>query len=297
MTGFFNLELIAATIRMATPLLFAALGVIFISSSGVINISIEGSMLIGTFAAVVIGYLSQSLFIGVLAAGIGGMLLALILSYLIIYLKGDSIVVGIGGNLFAWGITVFILEELLHMRGAFTGDPVPFFNKIKIPGISSIPVLNVIASNHTLMVYIVVISVIVTWLIMYKTPIGLIIRSTGENAEAVQSIGVDTNKVKLLCFLGSGFLAGLGGACLSVSNLQGFWSENMTNGRGYIALCAAAFGKNNPKFVVLACILFGFADAIGFRFQVFQWEPSFVLMIPYIVTILMLWASSKRQIL
>ena len=227
MIEFFNLELIAATIRVATPLLFAALGIVLISSAGVINISIEGSMLIGTFLAVVIGFLSQSLYIGVLAAGVGGMLLALMLGYIIIYLKGDFIVVGIGGNIFAWGITVFILEELLDMRGSFTGDPVPFFNRIKIPVIDSIPVFNVLFSNHTFMVYLVVFLVIVIWLVMYKTPIGLIIRSTGENSEAVRSIGMDTQKVKLLCFIGSGFLAGLAGACLSVSNLQGFWSENM----------------------------------------------------------------------
>lgn len=291
------MELIAATIRIGTPLLFAALGVIFISSAGVINISIEGSMLIGTFLAVVIGYFSQSLFVGVIAAGIGGMILALFLSYLIIYLKGDSIVVGIGGNIFAWGITVFMLEEMLNMRGRFTAEPVPFFKELEIPLIKSLPVVNRILSDQTLLIYLAILLVVIVWLIIYKTPIGLIIRATGENEEAVRSIGVDTKKVKMMCFLASGFLAGLAGACLSVSNLQGSWSENMTNGRGYIALCAAAFGRNHPKRVAFACLLFGFAEAIGIRFQILKWEPSFVLMIPYIVTILMLWASSKRQVL
>ncbi len=297
MSEILNIELFSAAVRMGVPLLFAALGATFISSCGMINIAIEGSMLIGTFIAVVFGFISKSLAVGFISAGIGGMLLALIIGILIVKLKGDSIVVGIGGNLLAWGITVFILEEIFSMKGSFTNGPVPSFVSINIPIIENIPVINTLLSGYTLPVYLSILMVIIAWVVLYNTPFGLIIRGTGANSEAVRAAGINTDRVQLISFTISGFLAGLGGACLSIANLQGFWTENMTAGRGYIALCAAAFGRNNPKFVVLACLLFGLADAIGIRFQVLQWEPSFVLMIPYIVTISMLWASSKKEVL
>lgn len=297
MSGMFNLELLASAVRMGTPLLFAALGATLISSSGKINIAIEGSMLMGTFAAVVFGFYSKSLAVGFVSAGFAGMVLGLIVGLLIVRLKGDDVVVGIGGNLFAWGLTVFILEEILHMRGSFTGSPVPFFTSLDIPILKNIPVVKTIVSGYTLPVYLSIVATFIVWVLMYKTPAGLIIRGTGSNSEAIESVGVKSGRVQITTFALSGFLAGLGGACLSIANLQGFWTENMTTGRGYIALCAAAFGRNNPKFVLLACLLFGLADAIGIRFQVLQWEPSFVLMIPYIVTIIMLWISSRREVL
>jgi len=295
MSSFIDIGVFSASIRMAAPLLFAALGTSFISSVGVFNIAIEGSMLIGTFAAVVIGYFTHSAVLAFLAAGLGGMLLALMLAFFIVRLHGDAIVVGIGGNTFAWGITVFILEEVFRMRGSFSGDGVPFFPAIKIPLLDSVPVLKDIVSGYTLPVYFAFILAFLVWVFLYRTPAGLIIRSIGKNAEAVRSIGADVDRIRIACFAASGFFAGLGGACLSIANLQGFWSENMTVGRGYIAICAAAFGRNNPKFVLLACLIFGFAEAIGIRFQVLRLEPSFVLMIPYIVTIAMLVLSSRRE--
>ena len=297
MSGIFNIELISASVRMGIPILFAALGAVFVSSCNRINLAIEGSMIIGTFIAVVMGFVSGSLATGFITAGLGGMVLALIIGFLIIKMKGDEIVVGIGGNMFAWGITVFILEELFRMKGAFTGNPVPYFQTINIPVIKNIPVLKTIISGYTLPVYIAILVAFIAWVVLYRTPAGLIIRGTGANKEAVKTAGVNTDLVQFISFGVSGFLAGLGGACLSVANLQGLWTENMTAGRGYIALCAAAFGRNNPKFVVLACLLFGLADALGIRFQILQWEPSFVLMIPYLVTILMLWLSSKKEVL
>jgi len=290
-----DLGLISAAIRIGAPLLFAALGTVFVSSAGMINISVEGSMLVGTFAAVVISYLTQSAFLGFLAAGVAGLFLAGVVSFLIVQWKGDAIVVGLGGNLFAWGVTVFLLEELLHMRGTFTGSPVPFFHPLGIPVLQGIPVVRDILSGYSMPVYLSVLLAILIWVMMYKTPSGLIVRSTGNNAEAVRAVGTDVQKVQILCFMASGFLAGLGGACLSIANLQGFWSENMTNGRGYIALCAAAFGRNNPAMVLLACLLFGVAEAIGIRSQVLRLPPTFVLMIPYVLTIIMLTASTRRE--
>ena len=295
MSKFLDLGLISAAIRIGAPLLFAALGTVFVSSAGMINISVEGSMLVGTFAAVVISYLTQSALLGFLVAGAAGLLLAAGVSFLIVKWKGDPIVVGIGGNLFAWGVTVFFLEEILHMRGTFTGSPVPFFHPLGIPLLQGIPVVREIISGYNMPVYLSVLLAIIIWVMIYKTPSGLIVRSTGNNAEAVRAVGTNVEKVQMLCFMASGFLAGLGGACLSIANLQGFWSENMTNGRGYIALCAAAFGRNNPAMVMLACLLFGIAEAVGIRSQMFHLPPTFVLMIPYLLTIIMLTASTRRE--
>jgi ABC-type uncharacterized transport system permease subunit len=295
MNSFLDIGIVTASIRMGAPLLFAALGTVFISSAGVYNIAIEGSMLIGTFVAVVAGYLTHSVFFGFVAAGLGGMLLGIMLAFFIVRFRGDAIVVGIGGNIFAWGITVFLLEEVFHMRGSFSGEGVPSFPSIRIPLLDSIPVLREIVSGYSLPVYLAFFFAILVWVVLYKTPVGLVIRATGKNSEAVRSIGTNVERIQIVCFALSGFFAGLGGACLSIANLQGLWSENMTVGRGYIAICAAAFGRNNPILVILACLVFGFAEAIGIRFQVLQLEPSFVLMIPYVVTIVMLVLSSRRE--
>jgi len=293
----FGLGLISASIRMATPILLAALGGTFIFSAGVWNIALEGSMLMGSFFAVMMSYLSQYLFIGFLSAGIAGMVLALLLAFLIIKIKTDAIVVGIGGNILAWGITVFVLEEVFNMHGAFTVKEVLSFNKIQISIIDEIPVISQILSGHTFPVYLSWVLCFICWLILYKTPLGLKIRAIGANEEAAKTVGIQVERIQILSFLVSGFLAGLGGAYLSIGYLQAFWGENMTAGRGFIALCALAFGKNNPSLVLIACLLFGFADAIGIRFQVMQWQPSFVLMIPYIITIFILWLSSRERII
>lgn len=292
-----SVDLISSSIRMATPLLFAALGGAFVGSTGIVNIALEGCMLIGSFFAVLVGYWCQSLALGLLASGISGMLLSAILAYLIIYLKTEPIVVGIGGNLLAWGITVFILEEFLHMRGSFTGGPVPYFSPIEIAFVRTVPVLGKILSGHTVMVYLAWVLTGAAWLILFKTPLGLRMRAIGESEATAISVGVNVERVRVVSFLVSGFLSGLGGAYLSTANLHGIWSENMTVGRGFIALCAVSFGRNDPKWILLACLLFGFADALGIRFQVLQWQPEFVLMIPYLFTIVVLWLSTKTRVL
>lgn len=172
MSKFLDLGLISAAIRIGAPLLFAALGTVFVSSPGMINISVEGSMLVGTFAAVVISYLTQSALLGFLVAGAAGLLLAAGVSFLIVKWKGDPIVVGIGGNLFAWGVTVFFLEEILHMRGTFTGSPVPFFHPLGIPLLQGIPVVREIISGYNMPVYLSVLLAIIIWVMIYKTPSG-----------------------------------------------------------------------------------------------------------------------------
>lgn len=292
-----NLELISSSIRMATPLIFAAIGSTFIFSAGVINIALEGSMIMGSLFAVAVAYWTNSLLFAFLAAGLAGMFLTLLLAILVIKLKTGFIVAGLGANLLAWGITVFVLEEVLHMRGAFIGIEVPHFIPIRIGIIESIPLISQVLSGHILPVYLSWFFCFFSWIVLFKTPLGLKIRAIGEYKEASRTLGINVEKIQILFLLVSGFSSGLGGAYLSIGSLQGVWSENMIAGRGFIALCALAFGKNNPISVFIGCLLFGFADAIGIRFQMLRWQPSFVQMIPYIFTIIILWVTSRKRVL
>ncbi len=291
------LDLVSATIRMSTPFLFAALGGAFIWAAGKWNVALEGSMLMGSFFAVAVGLWAKSLWVGVLASCLSGILIALLVGFMIIWLKTDPIVVGIGGNLVGWGITVFVLEEIFNLRGGLFVKDIPFFKPINIPVISNIPIISRILSGHTLLIYLSWLICVLSWITLFRTPLGLKIRSIGENEDAARTAGINVELIQFSCFLFSGLLAGLGGAYLSVAQLEGVWSENMTAGRGFIAICAIVFGRNDPKWIFLACLLFGFADAIGIRLQILQWQPQFVLMIPYLLTILVLYLSTRERAL
>lgn len=275
MSELFTIALIWSTVRTATPLILAALGGLFSERSGVINIALEGMMLAGAFTAAAVTYAVGNPFIG-LAAGMGaGSLIALIHAVVCIRYKADQVVTGTAINIFMFGMPAFLSGAFFLSSGSTP----------QIPREQLMP---------RLPIFIAFGMVLVTWYVLYKTPFGLRLRSVGENPEAADAAGVRVAPMRYAGVLLSGVLAGLGGAYLSIGQ-SSLFTRNMTSGRGFIALAALIFGKWRPVQTLLACLLFGFTEAVSYQMQGVVKLPSgedipvqFVQMVPYVLTIVVL---------
>ncbi len=270
MTG----ELIASTLRVSTPLIFAALGGMFSERSGVINIALEGMMLIGSFAAAVGTLVTHSPWFGSAWGMGGGLLLAAFYGLFVIRLRADQIVAGTAINMLAVGATPFLCKILYDVTG-------------------STPAIPMAERFESAPLYLSWALVAACYLWVRYTPTGLWVSFAGEHPEALDAAGIRVNRVRWVAVLVSGALAGMGGASLSIF-LSSSFSRNMTAGRGFMALAALIFGKWKPLPTALACLLFGFADAVQIRLQgVSLWggQPipvQFIQILPYVVTILVL---------
>lgn len=284
LTTTFIVALLSAAIRLSIPILFAALGGMYSELSGVSNIGLEGIMLVGAFAGVVGSYYTGSQWFGALMAIIFGILIALIFSIATVNIKINQIVTGVAINLLAVGLTSFFFRAIFGI----TTVPITVnnFKSLEIPILSSIPILGEIFFKQTVLVYIAFLLVPISYYILYKTSWGLSIRTVGEHPMAADTVGISVDKVRTICVLISGALGGLGGCFLSLGQFNMF-VDNMVSGRGFIAVAAVIFGKWNPKGVLLASLLFGFADALQIRIQMtgVNIPYQFLLMFPYLLTI------------
>lgn len=266
------ISLLMATIRQAAPILITAIGGMFSEVAGVVNIGLEGMMLMGAFSAAVVSYYTGNPYIGILGGMIAGGLMALIHAVLSIKYKGNQTVSGVAINLFASGFTVFMLRVLFNQSG----------NTPTVPKVGSIGSISIIV----LLIY-----AVAFWshYFLYKTKTGLRMRAVGEHPLAADTVGISVAQVRYFSVVMSGVLAGLGGAYLSIGALSQFTKE-MSAGRGFIALAALVFGKWKPKGVLAASLLFGFADAGQTLIQQYVdfIPPQFIQMIPYILTLLAL---------
>ena len=290
----FTLALVQHTIRTATPLILAALGGLLTQQAGILNIGMEGMILLGAFFGVVGSYFSGSAFLGVGLAVLVGILIGLVFALFVIDLKSDEFVIGIAINIFAGGLTVFLLRSIFGVKGAFSSPDIIPLPRINLPLIADIPFLDTIFNNHTVFIYISWILVVLVYIYLYKTPQGIWLRASGEYPEALETAGVSPRKMKYISSIACGVLCGLAGAHLSLGYLTLF-TENMSANRGYIALAAIIFGQANPIKTFLAALLFGFFDALGIRLQTIGIPSQFTQMIPYIATIFALVIVTKRQ--
>ena len=291
----FSVALFASTIRAATPLILAALGGVFSERSGIVNIALEGIMLIGAFFAVIISYYAAQLgfpplasaLLGLAGAVVFGILISMIHAVVSIQFRADQVVSGVALNILALGLTGFLLQLIFETSG--NSPSVPNLPATAIPGLSSIPIVGDIFFNQPPIVYLALLAVPLSAFVLYKTPLGLRLRSVGEHPQAADTMGINVFKLRYLGVALSGVLAGLGGAYLSLGQLNIF-TENMTNGRGFIALAAVIFGKWNPWGAAGACLLFGLADAIQISLQNagVNIPSEFLLMFPYVVTLIAL---------
>jgi simple sugar transport system permease protein len=287
----FTLTLFAAMFRMTTPILFATMGGIFSSQSGIFNVGLEALLIIGAFFAVVGSVKTGNPLGGLLFAVAACIIASLIFALLHLELKANAIIVGLAMNIFAAGMTNYLLVELLGATGVYQSDLIIGFKEIQIPFIQDIPFLGELVSGHYPLVYVAFLSVWVVYLILYKTPFGFHLRAVGEKPEAAESIGINPKKMKYFGLLASGLFSAFGGTFLSLSYLTLF-AEGMTAGRGWLALAAINFGSSKPVRSMIACLIFGFTDALAVRLQQFGFPSQIVLMLPYISTLIVLLVSA-----
>lgn len=286
LTGISLVGILSAMVRLAAPLLLASLGGLFTARAGIINLALEGIMLMGAFTAFAGAYLSGSLLVGFLCAMLGGVMMALILGYLSINALADQTVAGVGINIAALGLTSYLFKVYFTGKGIFK---VPTFNQISIPYLSEIPVIGTAFFNQNLLVYLAFGLVPVVWYILYRTPIGLTIRATGEHPKAVDTLGGNVTWIRYLCIILLGCLAGIGGASLTIGQ-TGFFAENITAGKGYISLATIIFGGFTPFGSLGASLLFGFSEGLQLRLQTAGAviPHQFLTMLPYVLTMIAL---------
>ncbi len=286
-------QLLASTIRNATPLVFAALGGMFSERSGVVNIGLEGLMLISAFAGVVGAFLSGSAVVALGFALAAGLIFALIHALMCVTFEADQIISGTAINLLALGGTGFLMVSIFGSGG--TSPRVEGFGEVPIPLLSGIPVVGPALFSQSVLVYLMYVMVPVTFFVLFRTPFGLRLRATGESPEAVDTAGVSVGRMRYYGVALSGLLASLGGIYLSMGILSAF-TEGMTNGRGFIALAALIFGRWNPIGATGAALLFGFALAVTFSAPQEVIPNEFLQMIPYVLTIVALAVFGGRAI-
>ncbi len=281
----FTVTLLAAAVRLATPVLFAALGETITEKAGVLNIGIEGTMLVGAFAGFAVGYVAGNPWYGVVAGILAGCGFGLIIAYLTVTRIADQIVVGILINIVSLGLTSLVFQRTFAGRLSEMAA-LPAF---EVPGLSAIPFLGQILFRHMPLVYVGLGLVPVVHLLINHTPFGLALRTCGENPRVADTAGIDVHLTRYLSVVLGAALMGLAGAVLSVGQIGSF-QDNLTAGRGFIALAVVALGKWNAYGVLLGALLFGLTDGLQLRLQALGVgiPHQLLLMVPYILTILVL---------
>jgi general nucleoside transport system permease protein len=276
--------LFAAMLRYATPLLFAALGGLFSERSGVINIGLEGMMLMGAFWGIWGAEVTGSWVIGLLVGMASGALLALIHAVFSVSLRADQIVSGFSMNFLAAGITGFAYVSIYGTQG--TPDNIPRAPDVTVPLLEDIPFVGDVVGRMNILVWLGLLTALLTWVVVFRTPIGLRLRSVGENPLAAQTAGVSPVRVRYVAVLISGMLAAIGGAYLSIGFIGSF-GEGMTAGRGYIALAVLICGRWMPGGALVFALLFGFFSALAQRLPVFSESAATLFQaLPYVITLI-----------
>jgi simple sugar transport system permease protein len=269
MNEIFSVSLIYSTVRLSTPLLLAALGGLYCERAGVINIALEGLMLAGAFTAAAVTYYAGNPWVGLLAGVGAGAAVAMIHAIACIRFRADQVVSGTAINILMFGAPALLSGALFASTGATP----------QIPQSQLLPRAPIL---------IAFVLVPLTWYVLYRTPFGLRVRAVGENPEAADAAGINVARLRYGAVILSGALAGIGGAYLSVGQ-SSLFTRNMTAGRGFIALAALIFGKWRPVQTMLACLLFGFAEAVSIQMQgVVKIPVQFIQIVPYVLTMVVL---------
>jgi ABC-type uncharacterized transport system permease subunit len=288
---------LASTLRFATPLAFAAIGGIFSERAGVVNIGLEGMMLTGAFFGIWGAIWSGSWIVGLLMAMLFGGLLALVHAFFSIHLRADQIVSGFAVNFLALGLTGYLYSSIYPAGLPSDVSRVPNLNLgflKEIPAVGDF--LTGVFGNLNLLVWIMFALVVLAYVVLFKTPIGLRIRSVGEHPKAADTVGISVYGVRYAAVVTSGVLAALGGAFLSIG-FTGSFTENMTSGRGYIALAAVIFAKWRPGWAFAACLLFGFGFALAIPLQREAGiSENLISTLPYVLTLVALVGLIGRSI-
>lgn len=293
----FNLTgMLSSSLVRATPIALAALCGVISERSAVINIGIEGIMLMAAQAAVLAATVTGNLYVGLIAAILIGGLVAALHAFLVIRFKVDQVVSGVAINIFGTGVTSFISSRFMQKAGDTLNNS-GTFPIISIPGLSKIPVLGPVLFENNLVIYLAIILVVVLHIVLFYTPWGLRTRAVGEHPKAADTLGVNVYFMRYVNVIIGGMIAGLGGAYFTIGSV-GRFDEIMTAGKGFIGLAAMIFGKWNPIGAYTSSLIFGFADSLQVKLQILRVPiPSeFLLMAPYIVTMIILTGVVGRAI-
>jgi simple sugar transport system permease protein len=284
------LGILTSGIRLATPYLYAGIGETFSQRSGVLNLGVDGQMLMGAFAGFYVVFSTGNLWLGLLAALAVGALMGLAMAFISVTLHAEQGISGIGVYLFGLG-----LSELLFQETIGTVETVSGFRPLQIPVLSSIPVLGEVLFSHNILVYGAFLLVPVAWFVLHKTTFGLNIRAVGENPEAADSLGVSVARVRYLTVTLGGALSGMAGASLSIALLNVF-QQNLTNSLGFIAVALVYFGGWRPFGLLTGALIFSMLNALQVWVQTLgiPVPAEVALMMPYVLTIVVLALSVQR---
>ncbi len=294
-------SILAITLRAGTSLIYAAVGEIYAERSGILNLGIEGMMLMGAVTAFAVAFHTGSLLLALLAAVAVGALMAALHAFLTVTMRANQVVSGLSLTLFGTGLSSFLGQRLGPEGGALTGLVGPRIAPIALPILGHIPVLEAVFTQDVL-TYAVYLLVPIAWFYLYKTRPGLSLRAVGENPQTADAMGLNVSRVRYAYTILGGALAALGGAHLSLAYTPG-WAENITGGRGWIVIALVIFAMWNPARAVLGAVLFGGINAVQFRLQAAgaTIPAPFLNMLPYVMTLLVLivmtwWEALSKRI-
>jgi ABC-type uncharacterized transport system permease subunit len=296
-------SLFTITLRAGTSLIYATVGEIYTERSGILNLGMEGIMLMGAVSAFAVVYYSSSLLAGLLVAGLVGGLLAAVHALLCITLRANQVVSGLSITLFGSGLASFLGQRLgpVSNNRYLVGLAGVQFKPIPLPFLSRLPVLGAVF-NQDLLTYAVYVLVPVAWFFLYRTREGLNLRAVGEDPQTADAMGIKVQRLRYLYTIAGGALVGLGGAHLSLAYTPG-WSENITGGRGWIVIALVIFAMWNPARAVLGAVLFGGINAVQFRLQAAGTHipAAYLNMLPYLATVVVLvimtwWETLSKRV-
>ncbi len=295
-------SILAVTVRAGTSLLYATLGETLTERAGILNLGVEGMMLMGAMSAFAAAYHTGSLAAGVLTAMLVGGILALIHAFLSITLRADQVVSGLSLTIFGTGLASFLGQRLGPEGKPLVGLIGPQFKRFPLPGLSQVPFVGESLFHQDLLVYCMYLLVPLAWYFLYKTRPGLHLRAVGENPHTADAMGIDVIGVRYFYTILGGMLVGLGGAHLSLAYTPG-WTENLTGGRGWIAIALVIFAMWDPLRAVVGAILFGGINAVQFRMQAAGTTipAAFLNMLPYLFTVVVLvlitwWETFRKRV-
>ena len=294
MTNLITPFLMQSAVQAITPLLLAALAGVLCGRVGVFNLALEGQMLVGAFAGIVGSYYLHSAAGGIVAAMLAAAAFSSILAFGATIFRGDAVVIGIGMNLLASGLTAYLLRVMFGVSGTFSDPAIVGLNKIAIPVLQAIPVLGWGFGRQTSITWAAWTFLIIVSIALYMMPVGLRLRGVGEQPDAAATLGVNVRHYRIVTVLIAGALAGLAGAQLALGAVTVF-AEDMSAGRGWIAVVAVMLGRANPLYAAAACVLFGFADAFSVRLQSQGLPNQLTDVAPYVVTLAALIVSHRQR--
>ena len=289
----FFVSLFAGTIRLATPILLPALGQLYTQRAGILNLGVEGTMLMGAISAFSVACATNNLWIGLLAGILGGILYSLIMAWLSISMRANQVIAGIGMNILASGLAAYIYRVIFGIRAL--PAKITSFQAINIPGLSDIPVIGTVFFQHNILVYFAFALVPITWFILERTTFGLKIKAVGEHPRAADSKGISVGGIRYAAVLIGGAYAGAGGAFMTIAYLNTF-TDSVIGGFGYIAVSVVIFARFMPGKAMWGAMLFGLTSALQLRLQAqgIGIPSQLLLMLPYMMTIIALIFASKK---